>query len=88
MADLRDRFLSTPGLISSSSSTISGESSSLTLCGVRSPVVLILIFNSESPGVEETEGASPDFVELAGVGSDCLVDRRGGIVAGSCSRVV
>ena len=45
--------------------------------------MLILIFNSDSPGVEETEGASPDFVELAGVGSDDLVDRRGGIVAGS-----
>jgi hypothetical protein len=45
--------------------------------------VFILIFKSGSPGVEETEGASPDFVELAGVGSDDLVDRRGGIVAGS-----
>jgi hypothetical protein len=50
--------------------------------------MLILIFKSGSPGVEETEGASPDFVELAGVGSDCLVDRRGGIVANSCGQVV
>jgi hypothetical protein len=82
MADLRDRFLSASGFISISSSTTRGESSSLTLCGVRSPVVLILLLRSDSPGVEETEGASPDFVELAGVGSDDLVDRRGGIVAG------
>jgi hypothetical protein len=43
--------------------------------------MLILIFNSEEPGVEEVDGASPDLVELAGVGSDCLVDRRGGMVA-------
>jgi len=88
MADLRDRFLSTSGFMSISSSTVRGDSWSLTLCGVRSPVVLILIFSSVSPGVEETEGASPDFVELAGVGSDCLVDRRGGIVAVWRGRVV
>lgn len=42
---------------------------------------MILIFNSEDPGVDEVDGASPDFVELAGVGSDALVDRRGGMVA-------
>lgn len=60
----------------------------MTLCGVRRPLILILIFRSDSPGVEETEGASPDFVELAGVGSDCLVDRRGGILKTSCGRVV
>jgi len=60
----------------------------VTLCGVRRPLVLTLIFRSDSPGVEEREGASPDFVELAGVGSDCLVDRRGGIMTTSCGRVV
>jgi len=49
------------------------------LCGVLTPMTFILALISEVPGVEEVEGASPDFVELAGVGNDCLVDRRGGM---------
>jgi hypothetical protein len=56
------------------------EPSSLRLCGVWSPVVIAMILRSLPPGVEETDVASLDFVEAAGVGRDCRVDRRGGML--------
>lgn len=36
--------------------------------------------NSVAPGVEEVDMASPDRVELAGVGNEALVERLGGML--------
>jgi hypothetical protein len=57
------------------------DPSSLRLRGVCIPVVRVESLISFLPGVEPTDVASFDFVELAGVGRDCRPDRRGGILA-------
>jgi hypothetical protein len=57
------------------------EPSSLRLLGVWSPFGCTIVLTSVEAGVGGTEGVSPDFVELAGVGMNPLVDRRGGMLA-------